>query len=504
MRYATHRNCGIASRAASVALLLMLCSTLLVASPTLAQQPQVVALGTVDRNLKVGESLIMDFQGIVRAAIGDPSIADIAVLSTTQLLVNGKAPGETNLFVWDKRGQFRYRIIVERGPTRLAAMVPDIVKQIGVPGVTVYERNGYLILQGKVASAYQAKRAEAIARTYSKDVENLIEVETAKAAVSVEALRAAVGDKVGVRALSDTTILLEGTATAAEQARLEKIITALGREVQVINMVSAPAYAPRQVLVSAKVVDIDRSALSDLGVEWGAVQRTQTTGGTTQLTIRDQPIFFGEPVLGPFALDQAGPIRRLDPLGARLSALISQNRARVLSEPRLLVVEGEKARILVGGEIPVPIAQAAVGLGAITIQYKEFGVKLDIQAKVADDNKSVDLHVAPEVSQLDFANAIIMSGFTVPAFRSRRAETVVHVISGGTLVIGGLYQSEDSKAVEKIPLLSDIPIIGEFFKRTSKVKRESELVIFVTPEIVTPESLEAAARAALPAEREAK
>jgi pilus assembly protein CpaC len=506
MRYATHRNCGIASRAASVGLLLMLSSTLFTASPTLAQQPQVITLGTVDRNLKVGESLIMDFQGIVRAAIGDPSIADIAVLSTTQLLVNGKAPGETNLFVWDKRGQFRYRILVERGPTRLAAMVPDIVKQIGVPGVTVYERNGYLILQGKVASPYQAKRAEAIARTYSKDVENLIEVESAKAAVSMEALRVAVGDKVGVRALSDTTILLEGTATAAEQARLEKIIAALGREVQVINMVSAPAYAPRQVLVSAKVVDIDRSALSDLGVEWGAVQRTQTTGGVReeQVTIRDQPIFFGEAGLGPFALDQAGPIRRLDPLGVRLSALVSQNRARVLSEPRLLVVEGEKARILVGGEIPVPIAQAAIGLGAITIQYKEFGVKLDIKAKIADDNKSVDLNVAPEVSQLDFANAIIMSGFTVPAFRSRRAETVVHVISGGTLVIGGLYQSEDSKAVKKIPLLGDIPVIGEFFKRTSKVRRESELVIFVTPEIVTPEALEAAAKAALPAEREAK
>jgi pilus assembly protein CpaC len=482
----------------------MLSSTLFTASPTLAQQPQVVTLGTVDRNLKVGESLIMDFQGIARAAIGDPSIADIAVLSTTQLLVNGKALGETNLFVWDKRGQYRYRVLVERAATRLAAMVPDIVKEIGIPGVTVYERNGYLILQGKATSPYQAKRAEAIARTYSKDVENLIEVEAPKAAISLETLQSAVGNKVTVRALSDTTILLEGTATAVEQARLEKIIAVLGREVQVINMVSAPAYAPRQVLVSAKVVDIDRSALKDLGVDWGAVQRTQTTGGTTQLTIRDQPIFFGEAGLGPFAIDQGGPIRRLDPLGARLSALISQNRARVLSEPRLLVVEGEKARILVGGEIPVPIAQAAVGLGAITIQYKEFGVKLDIKVKIAADDKSVDLQVAPEVSQLDFANAIIMSGFTVPAFRSRRAETVVHVASGATLVIGGLYQSEDSKAVSKIPLLSDIPIIGEFFKRTSKVRRESELVIFVTPEIVTQESLEAAAKAALPAEREAK
>jgi pilus assembly protein CpaC len=489
-----------------VALGLILCSTLLSASPAVAQQPQVITLGTVDRNLRVGESMIMDFQGIVRAAIGDPSIADIVVLSTAQLLVNGRAPGETSLLVWDKRGQFRYRVLVERAPSRLAAMVPDIVKEIGVPGITVYERSGYLILQGKASGPYQSKRAEAIARTYSKDVENLIEVEAPpKAAVSLDALRSVVGDKVTVRALSDTTILLEGTATAAEQARLEKILAALGREVQVVNAVSAPAYAPRQILVSAKVVDIDRSAIKELGVEWGAVRRTQTAGETgTQITIRDQPIFFGESGLGPFALDEGGPIRRLDPLGVRLSALITQNRARVLSEPRLLVVEGEAARILVGGEIPVPIAQAAIGLGAITIQYKEFGVKLDIKGRIADDNKSIHLEVAPEVSQLDFSNAIIVSGFTVPAFRSRKAQTVVHVASGATLVIGGLYQSEDSKVVNKIPLLGDIPIIGEFFKRTSKTRRESELVIFVTPEIVTPELAEAATNAALKTGQDAK
>jgi len=454
---------------------------------TAAPGGAVVSGQAVEKSLAVGESLILDFQGLTRAAISDPAVADVVVLSTAQLLINGKAPGGTLLYVWDKKGRWTYRLSVSKAPSRIAALLPKINAEIGIPTVRATLVNEVVVLEGTAASAAQAARAEAIASIYAKEVKNLIEVqaEAPKAKVSLADVQAACGPSYKVAAIAPDTYAVEGQVTAKDAKRIEAILEALGKEVKIVNLLT-PAPV-RQIIVRAKVVDVDKSALKDLGVDWGRNERATTETGDVKFTFFPNEIFLGESLAGSseHGVLDGGPIRRLQFFGARLQALVTENKARILSEPNLLVREGEKANILVGGEIPIPIAQATgAAVPAITVQWKEFGVRLAIEGYIMTDGKSIDLVVVPEVSSLDFGNAITVSGIVLPALKTRRAETRVQVLNGQTLVIGGLFQSEDSKQLRKVPFLGDIPILGEFFKSRHNIRRESELMIFVTPEIV--------------------
>jgi pilus assembly protein CpaC len=203
------------------------------------------------------------------------------------------------------------------------------------------------------------------------------------------------------------------------------------------------------------------------------------------LLAHDQPILLGETSTGPFPLFTGGSFERLEGLSAQLKALITTNRARMLAEPNLLVEEGKLAEILVGGQIPIPVVQPGAAAGTVTVEWKEFGVKLAMKADIGGTGKDINLDIMPEVSNLDFAHAIVVSGIRLPALRTRRVHSSLHMQDGQTLVIGGLYQNEDSKLVRKVPLLGDLPILGSFFRRSDKQKQETELVVFVTPQIVT-------------------
>jgi len=468
----------------------------------------------VERTMQVGSSEVLDFQGIKRAVMADPTIADYVVLSAKQVMVTTKAPGATDFHVWDEKGQHTFHLIVVAPPSQMPEVLAKIGDTIANPAIKVSEANGVVILEGEVATPYEAQRAEAIAKAYAPKVSSLVQVRPAAAppaalATGVGAIQQALGPDIKVWQVAENTLLFEGTVTPEQKARMDQIVNSLPQEVVVVDRVAAPGAAPRQILVHVKVVDLNKSALSDIGIDWGGLteERVTTTEGSTvtestKFIAHDQPILFGELFTGPFAaLDEVGPIRRLEALSARLKALVMDNKARILAEPNLLVKEGKTANMLVGGEIPIPVVQTATGAatgaaGAITVQWKEFGVKLEIMGNISVDGKSMDLNVTPEVSSLDFGNAIVVSNIVLPALRTRRAHSVVHIGDGQTLVIGGLYQNEISKSVRKIPILGDIPIIGEFFKRTDKQNRESELMIFVTPEIVTEASAKARTDAA--------
>ena len=463
-----------------------------------------------EKTMPVGTSEVLDFQGINRAVVADPTIADYVVLSAKQVMITTKAPGATDFHVWDEKGQHTLHLVVVALPSRMPEIIQKIKETLGLPAVKVSEANGVVILEGVVDTPYAAQRAEAIASAYAPKVRNLVQVraEEAKPTLDLESIQAAVGPDIKVRALTDRTVMFEGTAGPEQKKRLEQIMKALGTQVAMVDLVSAPSYQPRQILVHVKVVDLNRSAVSDLGVDWGGLTESSTEG-VAQLTAHDQPILFGEVFTNALNVDEGGPIRRLEGLSARLKALVTDNKARVLAEPNLLVNEGESANMLVGGEIPIPVVQTATGAatgaaGAITVQWKEFGVKLEIKGNVSSDGKSMDLDVTPEVSSLDFGNAIVVSNIVLPALRTRRAHSVVHINDGQTLVISGLYQNEISKNIRKIPLLGDIPIIGEFFKHTVNSSTNSELLIFVTPEIVTEASAQARTEAAMKTLGEAK
>ena len=272
---------------------------------------------------------------------------------------------------------------------------------------------------------------------------------------------------------------------------LDHLIQSLPPGLKVINLLNLGSGPTRQILVHAKIIDIDRIASKSLGVDWGTGSGGISRGGNTY-TFQSQPILFGQigSTNGFYSNPLGGgKLDRVLPLAAQLSALITENKARILSEPSLMVLDGSEGSILVGGEIPIPVAQASSGTGgvnaSVTIEYKPYGVRLLVNAALVGD-KTVQLTVTPEVSELDYGAGIQLSGFSVPALTVRRATSTLQMADGETLVIGGLYSNTVSRQVNRIPLLSQIPVLGEFFKSTTTHKEENELLILIQPEIVTP------------------
>ena len=284
----------------------------------------------------------------------------------------------------------------------------------------------------------------------------------------------------------------DGSKAAETQSSdpLDHLIQSLPPDLKIINMLDLGSGPARQILVRAKIIDIDRIASKSLGIDWGTGGLSAERGGSSY-TFQSQPILFGQsgtldqPYSAPLS---GGGLNRISPIAAQLSALITENKARILSEPSLMVLDGSEGSILVGGEIPIPVAQASNGTSgvsaSVTIEYKPYGVRLSVGAALVGD-KTVQLTVTPEVSALDYGAGVQISGFSVPALSVRRATSTLQMADGETLVIGGLYSSSVSRQVNRIPLLSQLPVLGEFFKSTTTRKEESELLILIQPEIVT-------------------
>ncbi len=282
----------------------------------------------------------------------------------------------------------------------------------------------------------------------------------------------------------------KSVSAAVASDPLDHLVQSLPPDLKVINLLNLGSGPARQILVRAKIIDIDRIASKSLGIDWGTGGVSAARGGGTY-TFQSQPILFGQTAANyaSFSPLGGGSLNRISPLAAQLSALISENKARVLSEPSLIVLDGCEGSILVGGEIPIPVAQSSSGTSglsaSVAIEYKPYGVRLLVGAALVGD-KTIQMTVTPEVSELDYGAGLQLSGFSVPALTVRRATSTLQMADRETLVIGGLYRSTESRQVNKIPLLSQIPVLGEFFKNTTTRKEESELLILIQPEIVTP------------------
>lgn len=441
--------------------------------------------------LAPGQSRVIEFAGLNRVAVADPEVADVAPVSTRELVLTARRAGVTDVHAWDRSGRVSYRVIVTAPspPSSPAATAELLTAALQDPAIRVRVLGDTLFLEGTVTDAYASRRAEMLAQALTPQVKNLIQVQAPPVAapVSAPALSEAAAGTVSraleqwniqARPVSPTAIVVEGTIAAADAERIRRLIAdASGPGVTVLDALRVAAPDARQIMIRARVVDINRVRLKDVGVDWGNAFRA---GG--QNFISDQPFLFG--IFGqPFQGDL--DVRSLDPLGARLNLLIQENAARILSEPNLLVLEGAKGNILVGGEFPYPQVQNVVGgLGSVSVAFKEFGVQLGVEPLSVSSAGDITLRVSPEVSLLDFANAVEISGFTLPALRTRREDSTVRIRSGQTLAIGGLIDNSISQNVRRIPLLSKIPILGELFKSRSFIRNESELVILITPEIV--------------------
>lgn len=231
---------------------------------------------------------------------------------------------------------------------------------------------------------------------------------------------------------------------------------------------------PTMVNLSALVIDISGKDASDLGFKYGVASNISTSDGHTSITFGTAGDFYG----GKDFYDATHhPFQNVDFM---IQALASQNKIKVLSRPNITTMSGEEAEILIGGELPIPTSKD----GEISVEWKPYGIKLKIKPQVDQESK-ITSKVEAEVSGIDASVSIPTSAGKIPGLISRKASTMLSVPDGQTMAIGGLMNSDESKVITKVPILGDIPIIGEFFKHTSTSKDKRELMILITPTIVT-------------------
>lgn len=231
---------------------------------------------------------------------------------------------------------------------------------------------------------------------------------------------------------------------------------------------------PTMVNLSALVIDISGKDASDLGFKYGVASDVSTSNGHTSITFGTAGDFYG----GKDFYDATHhPFQNVDFM---IQALASQNKVKVLSRPNITTMSGEEAEILIGGELPIPTSKD----GEISVEWKPYGIKLKIKPQVDQESK-ITSKVEAEVSGIDASVSVPTSAGKIPGLISRKASTMLSVPDGQTMAIGGLMNSDESKVITKVPILGDIPIIGEFFKHTSNSKDKRELMILITPTIVT-------------------
>ena len=278
------------------------------------------------------------------------------------------------------------------------------------------------------------------------------------------------------------TVFVRGTVKDVNSAdRIMAMVTTLGKAINLLR-VKIPEVEP-QILLKVKFADVDRSASQSLGVNLASAAFNQDTGIST-----GQFGTTGIDNTGTFSLSQALNVllfRKDLNLGATIQALESKNLLEMLSEPNVLAINGQTASFLSGGQFPVPMVQGNTSLGTVTIAFKEYGIRLTFTPNLTPRG-TIRLKVAPEVSSLDFANGVQISGFTVPALSTRKVDTEVELESGQSFIIAGLLDNNATESFSKIPGLSAIPVLGKLFQSRAITKKNTELLVIVTPEVVRP------------------
>lgn len=343
-------------------------------------------------------------------------------------------------------------------------------------------------LLGALVAAPVAAQAPTLAAGVARPIERValtvahsLPIDLAAAATQIVVADTAIADVV---VLSSRSLLLTGKRAGETDVLLAG--TELPRRHLRVHV--AAAQERRQIVLSVKFAEVRRERL----FEFGLLARSRNAVGDGTVTTGTGAL--ADPPTSPDPLTATG--RFLNAIGtwrggdlqAFLSAEEHRGNARSLAEPTLLAGNRDTATFLAGGEIPIPIAQPqAGGPPLVVVQFRPFGIRLRFIGEVLGDSL-VKLHVEPEVSTLDYANALLLSGFRIPALRTRRLETTVDVRPGESLVLSGLFNEEREQVRDGIPGLSQLPVIGALFSSTRWQKRESELLVVVTPELIDPEA----------------
>jgi pilus assembly protein CpaC len=411
-----------------------------------AQQPAQTTAPQTSRELVLtaGKSLVVNSAATIeRVAVGFGEVAEARAVGPREVLLDGKAPGETSLIIWQEGGNKLFFDVVVRpnatpARTKLESLRRRIEEELQQP-VEVAIEGENVFLRGTVKDLVSAQRAVAIGSTAGK-VTNLL-------------------------------------------------------------YVNVPA-TDTQILLKVRFATIDRNTTKDLGMNLFSTGATNTIGRVT--TGQFTPPFpqqVGGPSSTTFTLTDALNFflfRRDLNLGATIKALETRGLVEILAEPNVLAINGKMASFLAGGEFPYPILQGGGGgIGTVTVAFREFGVRINF-LPVVTPRGTIRLDVAPEVSALDYANGLSVQGFTVPALATRRVETEIELEAGQSFAIGGLLDRRLTETIQKVPLLSSVPLLGKMFQSRTQSRGNNELLVIVTPEIVRPVAADQAPQLAFP------
>jgi pilus assembly protein CpaC len=393
-------------------------------SPLAAQAPQAPLPPGVESRvfLTTGRSTVLttDFD-ITRIAVTNPAIADALVVQPREVLIDGKAPGTISLIIWGADRRTQHDLVVQQPVPSLEQQLQQLFPR---EDIQVALNGDAVVLSGRVSS---------------------------------------------------TQVML----------RVAEVARAATPKGNVINMLTVPGSADsQQVMLQVRFAEVNRRAMQELGVSFftGAAGFKDWVGrSTTQQfpapAFNDDGLVFAD-FLNLFLFNTNHNV------GVVVKALKQTGYFQSLAEPNLIAYNGQEASFLAGGEFPVPIVQSGSSNNAVTVQFKEFGVRLTFKPTIAGD--LIRLHVAPEVSSLDFSNGIFLQGFRIPSLITRRAETDVELRDGQSFAIAGLIDNETQNDVAAIPVLSQIPIVGNLFKSKAERKERTELLVLVTPRLVRP------------------
>jgi pilus assembly protein CpaC len=402
-----------------------------------AQAPQAPAAPTDgQQTVRVfeGKSLVINTPDVLkRVSVTNDQVATAIVVSPNQVLIHGLKAGAVSLLLWNDREQIQpfelqvMPIIFDLEPLRatLARVMPGENVEISQSGSSV-------VLTGVVSSTAAVDQAAAVVKTEVPNVVNLLS--TTK---------------------MDKVVLLEVKfAEVDRNASLQ-----LGANILSTGALNTPGSISTQQFSPPAAT----SLTSAIG--------TPLKGFSSDFRLTDMlNVFVFRPDLN---------------LGLMVKALQQKGLLQILAEPNLLALGGKEASFLAGGEYPIPIIQGSTGTPTVTVQFKEFGVRLKFVATPTQDG-NISLRVNPEVSSLDFGNAVTLSGFLIPALTTRRADTEVLLRDGQSFAIAGLMDNRLTKVANKIPWLSDVPFLGKLFQSTEFRKSNSELLVMVTPKLVKP------------------
>jgi pilus assembly protein CpaC len=375
----------------------------------------------------VGKSLVIDSPiNIRRVSVANGDLVEAVAVNPKEVLINGKGVGDTSLVIWQENGtRLLYDLTVRMNTAKLDAVREQIAREFPNDNINVTFENDTGFVRGTVKDVISADRVMAIASTLSK----------------------------------------------------EKTINLLRVEVPPVET---------QVLLRVRFADVDRSVENDLGFNLMSGAGNQLTGTSTG---QFSPPTFGGSTATSSGITYTNPLNiflfRPDiNLFATIQDLESRNLLEMLAEPNVLAINGKEASFLAGGEFPFPMVQGGA-VGSVTIMFREFGVRLNFLPTVTPRG-TIRLQVAPEVSSLDFTNAVTFEGFTIPALSTRRVKTEVELESGQSFVIGGLLDNQTTENFNKMPGLANIPLFGRLFQSKTLKRSNTELLVMVTPEIVRP------------------